>query len=60
MPEILEKKDEVVVIHLGELAEKVAKLGVAGMKKLIEELRKHDREKFKRALREAGIEVIEV
>jgi len=60
MDEILEKKDEVVVLHVGELAKKVAELGVAGIKRLIEELKKHDKEKFKRALREAGIEVIEV
>jgi len=60
MGEIIEKKDEVVVIHIGELAKKVAELGVSGMKRLIEELKKHDKEKFEKALREAGIEVIKV
>jgi len=59
-PEILTPKDGYYELHLGKVAEKLVKLGVTGIKKLIEEIKKHNKEKFRKALEEAGVEVIRV
>ena len=57
-PQVLVPREGYYELHLGKLAEKVAKLGVEGIKRLIHEIKKRDKERFKKALEEAGVEVI--